>query len=168
MRVIGIILAVVILVGIVAGVVYGVFTGYEFLSVQWGSLSNDWKAILIVLGTIMVLCSLYLSWSVQSAMKRYAFKGVGKVQVYNAFIEWYSTLKESEGEVLGVASLKILRNQMMLWGSVQVARQVKLLLEESQRDGAEREQVLKKADHVYIEIRRDLGLRGTSEDNAVV
>jgi len=83
MNVIGMILAVILLGGIVVGMGYGAFSGYEFLSVQWGSLSNDWKAILIVVGAILIACSLYVSWSIQSAMKRYALKGAGVIPPRN-------------------------------------------------------------------------------------
>jgi hypothetical protein len=57
---------------------------------------------------------------------------------------------------------------MILWGGKQVARQANLLHELLQKNQAEEDQILKKAEHVYIEIRRDLGLRGTGADNAIV
>ena len=59
-------------------------------------------------------------------------------------------------------------NQMTLWGSKQVARQIRLLYDLMREDKTDRDLVLKKAEHVYIEIRRDLGLRGSSGDNAIV
>ena len=157
MKAIGIILAIGVLVVIVGGIGYGAYSGVEFLSVQWGSLSNDWKAILIVLGAILIACSLYLSWTIQGAMKRYALKGAGKVQVYNAFVDWYAVLKEGEGAVVDVTAFREIRNRMMLWGGKPVSKQANILYEVMDGDSVDAAEVLKKADGLYLVIRRELG-----------
>lgn len=168
MKIIGVTLAFLILAGVVGGVGYGVFTGYEFLSVQWGSLSNDWKAILIVTASIIVFCTLFAALSIKSSIRKYGLKGTGKVMVYNDFIHWYSALKNDDAEVMKAGNLKIITNQMMLWGSKQVARQSVLLYDLLQTDEADSDQVLQKAEHIYIEIRRDLGLSGAIGDNVII
>ncbi len=168
MKTIGTILAIIMLLTIVVGVGYGAFSGYEFLSVQWGSLSNDWKAILIVIATFLVFCTLFGSLFIQSGIKKYGLKGTGKVMAYNDFTNWYSVLKNGNGEAIDKENIKTVTNQIILWGSKQVARQANLLYELLRQDEADRDQTLKKAEHVYIEIRRDLGLRGSSRDNAIV
>jgi hypothetical protein len=136
--------------------------------VQWGSLSNDWKAILIVIATILVICTLFASLSIQSSIKKYGLKGTGKVLAYNDFTHWYSALKNDNTDAMKAEPLKPLTNQMILWGGKQVARQANLLYELLLKNEADKDQILKKAEHVYIEIRRDLGFRGTSGDNAIV
>jgi len=168
MKMIGVMLAILLLGGIVVGVGYGAYTGYEFLTVQWGSLSNDWKAILIVVAALLAACTLFLSASVQSSVRKYGLKGTGKVMAYNDFIHWYSAVKNSAVEAMAPDVFKPLANQMLLWGSTQASRQAGLLYGLLQQDGPDRDEVLKKAGHVYLEIRRDLGLRGTCEDNAIV
>ncbi len=168
MKAVGTILAILLLGGFVVGLGYGALSGYEFLSVQWGSLSNDWKAILIVNATILIFCTLFASLSIQSVIKKYGLKGTGKVLTYNDFVHWYSAIKSDNTEAMKAEPLKPLTNQMILWGGKPVARQANLLYELLQKNETDREEVLKKAEHVYIAIRRDLGLRGTSGDNAIV
>ncbi len=70
MKTLGTILVLVFLIALISGIGYGAYTGYAFLSVQWGSLSNDWKAILIVISTIFIFCSLFASLSIQSSIKK--------------------------------------------------------------------------------------------------
>ena len=147
---------------------YGAVTGYRFLSIQWGSLSNDWKAILIVVAALLVFCTLFISLSIRSSIRSYGLKGTGKVVAYNDFTHWYSALKSDFAEAIKSEPVKALTNQMILWGSRPVARQANLLYELSQKDDADREQIMNKAEHLYIEIRRDLGLRGTSANSAIV
>jgi hypothetical protein len=168
MKVLGIILAVMLLGGMVVGVGYVAVSGYDFLSAQWGSLSDDWKAILIVVAALLIFCTLLASLSIQSSVKKYGLKGSGKVMAYNDFTHWYSALKEDNTDAMKAETLKAVTNQMTLWGNKPVARQAKLLYELLQENEADSDQILKKAEHVYIEIRRDLGLRGTSADSAIV
>ncbi|UCD81719.1 MAG: hypothetical protein JSW26_09935 [Desulfobacterales bacterium] len=168
MNIVGIIMAFLLLGGTVFGMGYGAIAGYGFLSVQWGSLSNEWKAALIVSAVIFICCTLLASLFIRSVIKQYGLKGTGKVLAYNDFVHWYSAIKSGNAEAIQAEPVKPLTNQMILWGGKQVARQASLLHELLQKNQAERDQILKKAEHVYIEIRRDLGLRGTSGDNAIV
>jgi len=168
MNIIGIILAILLLIGFVFGIGYGAVSGYEFLSVQWGSINDDWKAILIIIATLLIFCTLLISLSFRSSIKNYGFKGTGKVMAYNDFMQWYSALISDNVEAMQADTLKAITNQTILWGSNQVAKQVSLLYDLLQKDDTEKEQVLEKAGDVYIEIRRELGLRGTSGDNAIV
>jgi len=168
MKTIGTILAIGLLAGIVVGAAYGALSMYGFLSIQWGSLSSEWKSFLIVSAALLIGCTLLASLFIQSGFKKYGLKGTSKVFAYNDYVQWYSALKNGPGEAIQAGPLKPLTNQMMLWGGKQVARQATLLYELLQNNQAGREQILKKAEHVYIEIRRDLGLRGTGADNAIV
>jgi len=167
MKIIGSSIALLLVLGLIVGVGYGVITGYEFLAVQWGALSGNWKAILIVVAALAMFCALFVSISIQSSVKKYGLKGTGKVMAYNDFIHWYSTVKSNNTDAMQADVIKPVVNQMQLWGSNQVARQAGLLFEHLQADGTDRDTVLKKAGHVYIEIRRDLGLRGIIGENAV-
>jgi hypothetical protein len=106
--------------------------------------------------------------SIQSSIKKYGLKGAGKVAAYNDFIAWYSRFQNSGNELPETDGLKTLTNQMRLWGSKQVNLQTGLLYELLVKENVDSDEVLKKAEHVYIEIRRDLGLRGTIKDNPVV
>jgi len=168
MKVIGTILAFVILAGMVGAAGYVILFGYEFLSVQWQSLSNDWKAILIMIATLMIFGILLGSLSIQSSIRKYGLKSSGKVMVYNDFVGWYSSVKNDSSGMLEPGMHKTLTNQMRLWGSKQVVLQMNRLFELLQNAEVDRDQVLKKAEHVYLEIRRDLGLRGRVKDNPVV
>jgi len=163
LKVFGVAFALVMIVGMIAGVGYGVIFGYEFLSVQWGSLSNDWKAILIVVGSLLIVCTLYLSWSVQAAMRRYALAGSGKVQAYNAFADWYIGLKKGEAELSSVESFNGIANQMILWGSGPVTRQTRLLHEALSSEPRDMEQVSTRADGLYLLIRRDIGTNASGD-----
>jgi hypothetical protein len=164
----GVVLAIILLVGIVVGLGYGFYEGYVFFSVQWGSLSNEWRAILIVVAAILAGCTLFLSLFVQSAAKKYGLKGSGKVLAYNDFLNWYSDLKNNPDCVVTPESFRQMTNQMTLWGSHRVVKQVRLLFNLLQGSVSARDQVLKNADLLYVEIRRDLGLTGTSGDSAIV
>lgn len=168
MKVIGVIFAILLMIGIIAGIGYGVLASYEFFSIQWASLSNDWKAILIVISALVLFCSLLIAMTIQSSIKKYGIKGNGKVLAYNDFIHWFSALKGDNAEAMQLDTLKAITNQLTLWGSSAVVRQATLLYETLVKNENEREKLLKKAEHVYIEIRRELGLRGTSGDNAIV
>ncbi len=168
MKIVGVVLALFLIVGVVCGIGFGLVSGYEFLSVQWGSLSNDWKAILIVVGALLIACTLYLSWSIQSAMKRYALKGAGKVQVYNAFIDWYAVLKQNENSVVDTAAFREIRNRMALWGGKQVSRQAHLLFELLNSEKPDAEAVMKKADGLYLVIRRELGNGGQKPERGII
>ena len=168
MKIVGIVLVLILIISIITGIGYGAFTGYEFLSMQWVSLSDDWKAIFIVISVLLLFCSLLIAITIQSSIKKYGIKGNGKVLAYNDFIHWFSALKGDSAEAMQVDTLKVITNQLTLWGSRAVVRQATLLYEALVNNESEKEQLLKKAEHVYIEIRRELGLRGTSRDNAIV
>ena len=168
MNISGIILGILLLIAIIIGIGYGAFTGYVFLSIQWASLSNDWKAILIVVSALVLFCSLLIVISIQSSIKKYGLKGNGKVLAYNDFIHWFSALKGDNAEAMQVDALKAITNQLTLWGSSGVTRQASLLYETLVNNEGDKEQLLKKAEHVYIEIRRELGMRGSSADNGIV
>lgn len=168
MNVPGVVMAIILLAGIVAGVSYGTYAGYEFLSVQWGILSNDWRAILIVVATMLAGCTLFISLNLQSAMKRYGLNGSGKVIAYNDFLNWYSELKNNPDQILTAESFRQTANQMKLWGSHQVSKHAGLLYDLLQKNDQARDQVLEKSGLLHIEIRRDLGLRGTSGENTIV
>lgn len=168
MNIVGIVLGVIFIISIIIGIGYGGYTAYEFLSIQWVSLSNDWKSILIVISALVLFCSLLIAITIRSSIKKYGIKGNGKVLAYNDFIHWFSALKGDKAEAMEVETLKTITNQLKLWGSSAVVRQATLLYETLVNDESEKEQLLKKAEHVYIEIRRELGLRGSSVDNAIV
>jgi len=163
MKVIGAILGIALLIAVVWGLGYGVYSGAGFLSVQWGSLSNDWTAILIVVGALLVACTLYLSWSMQAAMRRYALAGSGKVQAYNAFADWYIGLRKNGAELSSAQSFNSIANQMILWGSGPVTRQTRLLHEALSSDPRDMEQVSKRADGLYLLIRRDIGTNASGD-----
>lgn len=168
MRIIGVALAIVLLGGIVFGVGYGAYTGYEFLTVQWGSLSNDWKAILIVVAALLAVCTLFLSVSVQSSVRRYGLKGTGKVMAYNDFVHWYSAMKCDTAEAMSIEAVKPLVNQMILWGNYHVGRQAHHLHELFQQEKIDKDAVIQRAESIYIDIRRDLGLRGNAGEHPVL
>lgn len=163
MDAVGGVLAAVLMVGFLAGLGFGVFSGYEFLSVQWGSLSNDWKAILIVVGALLVACTLYLTWSVQGAMRRYALAGSGKVQAYNAYADWYIGLKKDGAGASLAASFVEVANRMILWGSGPVTRQVRLLHDALNSETMDAGRVETCADGLYLLIRRDIGTNASGD-----
>lgn len=168
MKVVGVILAIALLAGIVFGVGYGAYMGYEFLSVQWGSLNNDWKAILIVVAALLAACALFLSASVQSSARKYGLKGAGRVEAYNAFVDWYSMLKGSVEQLPDAATLVPVRNRIVLWGGNRVVQQINQLHDLLAGEGSEAEEVIEKAGHVFLEIKRELGHRGISVDRSIV
>ena len=105
-------------------------------------------------------------------------------QIYaGADEQYYSHLRAGNGAVIlasegycreagcrnGIAS--VMENSVrQRKGSVTnaVARQATLLYETLIDNESDKASLLKKAEHVYIEIRREFGMRGTSVDNAIV
>jgi hypothetical protein len=56
----------------------------------------------------------------------------------------------------------------MLWGNNQVVKQTNLLFENLKNDETDAEQLLKKADNIYLEIRRELGYRSYKVDRHII
>jgi hypothetical protein len=65
-------------------------------------------------------------------------------------------------------SFKAVKNQIMLWGNNQVVKQTNLLFENLKNDETDAEQLLKKADNIYLEIRRELGYRSYKVDRHII
>jgi sugar phosphate permease len=168
MKTIGTILAVLLLVAMIAGAGYGIFTGYKILSAQWNILDNHWKAPLIIIAAVFIVCALLVSASIRSYIKKHGLTSTGKVFAYNEFINWYSKLKNSSPDTMKANLLKEVKNQIILWGSNQVVKQTNLLFEILQSDKKNPDQVLTKADQVYLEIRRELGHRNYKIDRSII
>jgi hypothetical protein len=124
--------------------------------------------MLIIIAALMLFGILLGSLSIQSSIRKHGLKSSGKVMAYNDFVGWYSRIKNNNSETLKSEVHKTLTNQMKLWGSKQVVLQMNLLFELLQKTEVDQDEVLKKAEHVYIEIRRDLGLRGTVKDSPIL
>ena len=167
MRLLGTLLVLVLLAAMVLAAGYGVWWGYKLLSVQWSVLSQDWKAGLIIVGSILFLCALFISASIGSFIRRYTPASIGKVTAYNEFVSWYSELKNSNPETLDAASFRRIGNQLALWGNRYVVKQSRLLSDLLAGEKPSPEDALKKADGLYLEIRRDIGQRGAQVDRQI-
>jgi len=163
-KIIGTVLVLAAILSVVFGVGYVAYNGLTLIEkVQWESLGNDWKAILIVIGALLIACTLYLSWSIQAALRQYALRGSGKVQAYNDFSSWYASLKGGNKQLSAVESFNAIANPMILWGSRQVARQARLLHDALNAESFDAEQVMKKADGLYLVVKRDIGISASGD-----
>ena len=106
MKTTGTVVAIILFLAIVAGAGYGIFAGYKLISSQWRILNSDWRACLIIIAAVLILCSLFISASIGSYIKKHGLTSTGKVMAYKEFIRWYSDLKSElpdtvEGFVTG-------------------------------------------------------------------
>ena len=168
MKTVGTVLAIILLVAVVAGIIYGILGGYKLLTTRWAILSDDWKAGLIILSAILILCTLFLSASIGSHVQKNGLSGTGKVMAYNEFIRWYSDLKRHNADAVDLNAFKRLRNQLILWGNSHVVKQTNFLLEILQNDEDKLDQVMTRAEQVFGEIKRELGYRSHRRDREIV
>lgn len=168
MKILGTFLAIALLLGILVGLGYGGMLLYQLLAAEWQVLTDQSRAVFVLATALVIFCTLFLSVSIRGSLRRYALKGTGRVMVYNDFACWYSALKDGSIEAMQTEHVRELINRMNLWGSRQVAKQARKLYESARHGEADRELILKKAEHVYIEIKRELGIRGSSADTVIV
>lgn len=168
MKTIGTTLGILLFVVVFAGGGYILFSGYKHLSSQWAVLNNDWRAGLAVFSTVLIVCTLFVSSSIRSSSRKHSLASNGKVIAYNDFISWYSELKNHNPEIQNTSSFREIRNQIMLWGNDHVVKQMNLLYETLNNSKENMEQIISKADHVYLEIRRELGYRSLRVDRSIV
>lgn len=168
MKTIGTLLVVLLLVAIVVGAGYGIFSGYKFISSQWGIINTEWKASLIIIAAVLILCTLFISSSIRSYTKKHSLMSTGKVIAYNEFIHWYSELKSHNPETLKVANFKGIKNQVILWGNNNVVKQTNLLYEKLINDKENPDQIILKADQIFLEIKREMGYRSNTVDRNIV
>lgn len=167
MRLLGTLLVLLLLAALLIAAGYGIWWGYKLLSVQWDVLSRDWKAGLTIIGSILFLCAFFISASMGSFIRRYTPASIGKVTAYNEFVSWYSELKNGNSEVLDSTSFRRIGNQLALWGNRYVVKQSRLLSDLLAGEKPSPEDALKKADGLYLEIRRDIGQRGAQADRQI-
>lgn len=168
MKWIGVVLAIGVLAAMVGGIGYGLVSGYGVLSVQWGGLSDEWRAVMSMIAAMILFAALFVSFVITAAIHREGSRNAGRVEAYNAFIAWYSMLKASAGQVPEASTLAPTRNRIMLWGGNRVVQQINLLHELLAKGDAEFGVVLEKAGHVFLEIRRELGHRSMGVDRSIV
>jgi hypothetical protein len=82
MKSIGTAMAALLLAAIVASAGYGIFAFYKLLATQWSILNDDWKASLIILTAILILCILFILASIRSYIKKLSLISAGKVLAY--------------------------------------------------------------------------------------
>ena len=168
MKTTGTVIAFLLLAAIVAGFIFGVMGGYKLLTTRWGILSDEWKAGVIILSAILIICTLFLSSSIRSQMQKHGLSGIGKVMAYNEFIRWYSELKNQSTDAVDFKSFKPLRNQLVLWGNHHVVRQTHLLVE-ILNDGTDRSnEIMTQAEKVFGEIKRELGYRSRRQERNII
>ena len=92
----------------------------------------------------------------------------GKVIAYNELINWYSELQNNNPETLKVANFRGIKNQLMLWGNNNVVKQTNLLYEKLINDKENPDEIMLKADHVFLEVKRELGYRRFGVDRSIV
>ena len=161
MKAIGIIIAVVIFGGVIFGLGYGIIEGWKFLNYQWSLLDQNWKPVIILISSVIIICSLLLIGFLQSSLKRNLNSSHGKTMAYNHYMNWYVDSTDAEFEQVNLNTLRGLRNEFLLWAGNHVVKQFNNLYDEFNKDNISKENVEKYARHIYIEIQRDLGRRGS-------
>jgi hypothetical protein len=158
MKAFGGFLALVLIAAVLAGVGYGIYLGYGLLSAEWLSLNREWRAVLTLVSALIIFCTLFLSFSIRSAVKRQSQLAAGKVSVYNEFMDWYSALTNNTEEEADAVYFTKIKNRLLLWGNSSVVKEANLLSEEVAKGRESLEEVKAMAKNLYVEIRRDLGL----------
>jgi len=158
MNIIKFIIALGVLTGFVVVIGFGVYVAYEYLFSQWEILNREWRAVLVLILAVLTFCTFYITYSFRNSLRKYGPRNTGKVMAYNEFVQWYSLLKSNGEEVVNLNMLKKIANQLLLWGNQQVVKQVYELTNKAQDSAADREQIIDSAEHVYEELRRDLGV----------
>lgn len=168
MKAVGTVLAIILLVTVIAAIIYGILGGYKLLVTRWDVLGDVWKAGLIILAAILILCTLFLSVSIRSHAQKHGLASTGKVIAYNEFIRWYSDLKSQTTGAVELKSFKAIRNQLVLWGTNPVVKQTNLLVDFIQNDQDELDQIMTQAEQVLGEIKRELGYRSHRSDRDII
>jgi len=163
MNVFKFLLALSVLIGFLVVIGFGIYLCYEYLLVQWNILKKEWQAVLVLLCVTLICCTFYITHSFRNTLKKYGPRSTGKVMAYNDFIQWFSLLKTNNNEAIDFNALKSVTNQLLLWGNQQVVKQVYSLIEKLQSDESDRDQVLVTAEHIYEELRHDLGVNSEIE-----
>jgi hypothetical protein len=168
MKTAGTVIAILLLVAVTAGILYGIMGGYQMLATRWGVLSDDSQAAMIILSAILIICTLFLSSSIRSQVRKRGLTGTGKTLAYNDFIRWYSELKNKRADAVDATSFKPLRNQLVLWGGHHVVEQT-LLLADILNDSADNpDQIITQAQKVFGEIKRELGYRSRQPERDII
>ena len=168
MKKMGTVLVFLLVAAIVVGFIFGIMGGYRLLTTRWDILSDEWKAGMIILSAILIICTLFMTSSIRSNLQKTALSGSGKVMAYNEFIRWYSYLKSPNTDSMDVNSFKSVRNQLVLWGSWHVVKQTHRLVEILESGADKSDQIMDQAENVFGEIKRELGYRRQGKDRDII
>lgn len=157
--------AILIALALLAGFGYGLYAGYLHLEHQWKILDFQWKPLIILGGAIAFLCALLIVWAVFSGARKNQ-TATGKGIAYDTFIDWYSALiHNSKGT--SAESFITIRNRMALWAGNDAAQAADILYN-ALKDKQSHEALLKYADDVFQEMKKEAGNRGAKEYRKMV
>ena len=155
MRTVGIVVVIVLTLAILAALGYAVVLGFGELALRWNVLDEGSQAFLVVICTVLVACTLLVVVSMNSSAR---MGSPGRTLAYDEFVHWYSNFKAGTLED-PLSSFIPVKNLIALWAGNQVAKQAQRLYEELSKETPAAEELTRKGDNVYLEIRRDLGRR---------
>ncbi|TQV87424.1 hypothetical protein [Aliikangiella coralliicola] len=161
MKGIGFVLALIVFIAIISGVGYALYEGWGFLSHQWTMLDTTRKPVVALLSSAIVISALLVILFTHSSFKKSLNSSSGKTMAYNNFMNWYVNAHENKYTNINIETIKTIRNEILLWAGNHVVKQFNKLYDELKNQNQNSENIEKYARHIYIEIQRDLGRRGS-------
>lgn len=131
--------------------------GITAISSEWGRLGYEWRATASGFIAVLLLVGLVTSYTTRTAIRRETSRSIGRVEAYNSFVGWYAAVKNAR-QAPDASTFASTRNSIILWGGSRVVRQINLLHDLLTREEVEMTGILEKAEHVFVEIKRDIGL----------
>jgi hypothetical protein len=160
MRFFGLLIALALFLGVLYALGVGLGGAWDGLWAQWNQLEGGTRPVVLLLATVIVLCTLLALVVLRQGLRKYSVQAVGKSAAYGAYLRWYIDADRLGFADIDRVELDHMRPDFLLWAGSQVMRQFNRLHDELNSDDVDSEAARTRARHVYIEIQRELGRRG--------
>ena len=156
MKAIGSLLAVLLFLGSIGLLIWGSIQGIGFLINQFGTLDSELTSVIIIISTLILLCSLILAAAIRfNKTKNDKQVHPEKAYIYSEFITYYVELRKSI-QTEGKINYRF-RSDISLWSGKEVLKsyiKFNRLLDELNPDNPI---ILEQAEKVLFEMRKELG-----------
>jgi hypothetical protein len=154
MKFVGFVVALLVACTFIAGLGYGGVKAFYYLKSQWLLLLSMQKAQITIIGSLLLICTVVILGSLSTIARKITLYSEGKTKVYTQFVDWYIDCKNGADKN---SAFDAMQSGMLLWAHDYVLKQYMQLKTALCEQPNNREMVLKGAELVYLEIRRDLG-----------
>lgn len=157
MKTLGSILTFLITLALIVGIVWGVIIGGRYVLDQYDMLESQQSAIAIIFSVIMLLSAFIVAGAIRDkGRKNDKIVHPEKAIIYNNFIDYYIEIRNSV-KTQGLVNLRF-RSDISLWAGKDVLRSYMLFNQNLNELSADSPQILRQAERVILEMRKDLGL----------